>query len=106
MQIVFLVDNLIVHQIQMIVVPTPVGRGHIDFGLDPVDVNIGIYFSMTLSCLRTILLNSGWIRTKLSWIYNWDITKNWLDIGDLDLIFKVTVIETLKSHGRGTSVFS
>ena len=32
---------------------------------------------------------SGWIPTKFSWIYNWDITKNWLDFGDIHLFFKV-----------------
>ena len=30
---------------------------------------------------------------------NLDITKNWLDFGDLDLIFKVTAVEELKIHG-------
>ena len=39
-------------------------------------------------------------------IYNWDITKNWLDFSDLDLIFKVTAVEKLKIHGGCTSVFS
>ena len=34
--------------------------------------------------------------TKFSWLCNWDITKNWLDFGDLDLIFKVTAVEKLK----------
>ena len=43
---------------------------------------------------------------KFSWIYNWDITKNWIDFGELDLIFKVTAVEKLKIHGWGTSVFS
>ena len=46
--------------------------------------------------------------------YNGDITKNWLDFGDLDLIVKVTAVEKLKMHncggggggGGGTSVFS
>ena len=57
--------------------------GHTDFGADPVGVGIGI----TLSCLHNILWTSGWILTKFSWIYNWYITKNWLDFDDLDLIF-------------------
>ena len=35
-----------------------------------------------------------------------DITKNCLDCGDLDLIFKVIAVEKLKIHGGGTSVFS
>ena len=34
------------------------------------------------------------------------ITKNWLDFGDLDLIFKVMVVEKLKFHGVGASIFS
>ena len=29
-------------------------------------------------------------------VNNWDITKNWLDFGDYDLIFKVTAVEKLK----------
>ena len=36
-----------------------------------------------------------------SWIWNWDISKYWLDFGDLDLIFKVTAVEKLKIHGGG-----
>ena len=32
----------------------------------------------------------------MSWIYIWDITKNLLDFGDPDLIFKVTAVEQLK----------
>ena len=43
---------------------------------------------------------------KFSWIYYWDITKNCLDFGDLDLIFKVTAVEKLNIHSGGTSVFS
>ena len=51
---------------------------------------------MRLSCLHNILWISGWILTKFSWIYSWDQTKNWLDLCDLDIIFKVTAIEKLK----------
>ena len=79
------------------------GEGHIDFGGDPVG---GIGISMTFSCLHNILWTSGWILTKFSWLYNLDVTKNWLDFGDLDLIFKVTAVEKLKIRGWGTSVFS
>ena len=43
---------------------------------------------------------------NFSWIYNWDITKNWLDFGYLDLIFKVTAIEKLKILGVGRPLFS
>ena len=64
--------------------------GHTDFGEDPIGIG------MTLSCLHNILWTSGWFLTKFSLIYNWDITKNWLDFGDLDLIFKVTAVEKLK----------
>ena len=69
-----------------------------------VDVNVGV--GVTLSCLHNILWTSGWIPTKFSWIYNLIITKNWLDFGDPDLIFKVTAVEKLKIHGMGTSVCS
>ena len=39
-------------------------------------------------------------------MYNRDITKNLLDFGNLDTIFKVTALEELKICGFGTSVFS
>ena len=55
----------------------------------------------TTVCLHNILWTIGWILTKFSW-YNCDITKNWLDLGDLDLICKVTAVEKLKFHGGGT----
>ena len=80
--------------------------GHIVFGADPVSVRVGIDVSYTRSCLHNILWTSVWILTKFVWIYNWDITKNWFDFGDLDLIFSVTAEEKLKIHGEGTSVFS
>ena len=76
------------------------GGGHTDFGIDPVGVGIIV----TLSCLHNILWTSGWILTKFSWIYNWDI-KNWLDFGD-NLICKVIAVEKLKIHCEGTSDFS
>ena len=34
-------------------------------------------------------------------MYNWDTTKNVLDFGDLDLIFKLTAVEKLKIHDGG-----
>ena len=52
------------------------------------------------------LVNQWLDSTKFSWVYNWDITKNWIDFGDLHIIFKVTVVERLKIHGCETSVFS
>ena len=53
---------------------------------------------MTLFCLHNILWTICWILTKFSWIYmyNWDITNNWLDFGDLNLIFKVTAVEKIE----------
>ena len=79
------------------------GVGYIDLVVDAFRIRIGI----TLSCLHNILWTSSWILTKFSAMYNWDITKNWLDFGD-NLIFKVTAAEKLKIPvgGRGTSVFS
>ena len=44
--------------------------------------------------------------TIFSRIYNWDIIKNLLDFGDLDLSFMVTGVGKLKIHGGGTFVFS
>ena len=35
--------------------PNPWGRGHIDFGADPIDFGIGVGVSVTLSCLHNIL---------------------------------------------------
>ena len=58
----------------------PPPRRHINFSAGPVGVGV------TLSCLYNILWTSGWMLTKVSLIYNWDIAKNWLDFGDLDLI--------------------
>ena len=66
---------------------------------------VGAGVDVTLSCLHNILLTSGWSLTIFSLIYNWDIIKNWLDSGDLDLTFKVKVVEKkLKLHGWGISV--
>ena len=70
------------------------------FGADPIGVGV------THSCLHSILWTSGWVLTKFSWIYNWDITKNWLHL-------KVRAVEKKKkkkkkkkkNHG-GVFVFS
>ena len=43
-----------------------------------------------MACLLLILRMNGWILTKLVYLYCCDIKNNWLDFGDLDLIFKVT----------------
>ena len=76
-------------------VPPPKGRGTNWFwcGPDGVGIGVGISVGIALSCLHNILWTGGYILTKFSWIYNWDITKNWLDFGDIDLIFKITVVE-------------
>ena len=85
-------------------VPHLLGGGYIVFVVDPI--------GMTLSCLHNFLWTNGWILTKFSWISNWDITKNWIDFCDLDLIFKVTAVEKLKiawgvwGPGVWTSIFS
>ena len=66
------------------------GGGHIEFGMDPVGVGVG----MTISCLDNILRTSGWILTIFSWMCNWD--KQSTDkvlVTRPDLIFKVTAIE-------------
>ena len=60
--------------------------------------HLGVGIGMTLSHLHNILWTSGWILTKFSWIYNWDITKSWLDFGGLGIIFKVIAAEKLKIH--------
>ena len=61
---------------------------------DPVGVGIGV--GATHTFLHNILLTSGWILTKFSYLYNWDISKKWKDFGDFDLIIKVTAEGTLK----------
>ena len=71
-------------------VSLPKGRGHSFLMWRWVGVGV------TLSCLHNILWTSGWILIKFSWIYNWVITKNWLDFIELGLIFKITTVEKLK----------
>ena len=44
-----------------------------------------------MACLHPISWRNKWIFTKLSELYWCDMKKNWLDFGDLDPIFKVTV---------------
>ena len=43
-----------------------------------------------MASLHPISWRNGWILTKLAQLYYCDMKKNWLDFGDLDLIFKVT----------------
>ena len=68
----------------MIMSLQPKGRGwgHIAFGADPVSVRLA-------SCLHSISWTNKWILTKLAKTYYLE-GGNWLDFGDLDLIFKVT----------------
>ena len=54
------------------------GRGHIAFGADPVGIRVASW-------------TNGWILTKLAYTHYWEGGKKWLDFGDLDLIFKVTL---------------
>ena len=69
-------------------VPQPTGRGHL------ILVRIRRRRRRCDTFLSTqYLVTSGWILTKFSWMYHLDITKNWLDFGNLDLIFKVTAVE-------------
>ena len=42
-----------------------------------------------MSCLQPISNRDGCFFTKLVQIYHWEMQKNWIDFGDLDLIFKV-----------------
>ena len=47
---------------------------------------------------------SQWLDSyQIFMVYKWDITKNWLDFDDLDLIFKVTALgkKTWKVWGGG-----
>ena len=89
---------------EIIVSPCLWEEGHIVFGADPIGV------SVTLSFLHNILWTSGWIHSKYSWIYNWGITKNWLEFSGLDPIFKVTAVEKTENSWLGRrgwgSVFS
>ena len=43
-------------------------------------------------CVHTISLINGWNLTKLAQVHHKDVGKKWLDLGDLDLIFKVTTL--------------
>ena len=39
----------------LIMSPTPKGRGHIDFGANPVGVGLSVGIGITLSCLHNML---------------------------------------------------
>ena len=70
--IVFLTKPSHKSQLHVFMSPNLQGWRDIDSGENPI--------GMTLYSVQYL--------TKFSLIYNWDITKNWLDFGDLDLIFK------------------
>ena len=77
--------------------PNLQGEGYIDFCADPVGISISL--GMTLVCT----ISCETVTEFLPWIHNWDITKNRLDFGDLDLILKLIVLEKLKILGGWTS---
>ena len=79
-------------------------RGYIEFGVDPACWHW--CWCDTVSVLPAQYLEPVVGFLSNFHIYNWDITKNRFDFGDLDLIFKVTAVEKLKIHGGGTFVFS
>ena len=45
-----------------------------------------------MAFLHPISRMNGWILTKLVQLYCWDRDKNWLDFGELDSIFKATLM--------------
>ena len=57
---------------------------HIVFGADLVGVGVRV-----ASCLHSISWTNVWILTSQT--HYWDGEKKWLDFGDLDLIFNVTL---------------
>ena len=60
--------------------------------------------SALVSASHFLVWTSSLILIKFSWLYNWDIRKNWLVFSNLDLIFKVTAVEKLKIHSGGGGV--
>ena len=48
-------------------------------------------YSISEPCVHSISWINRWNLTKLAQIYYWDWGKKWLDFGELDLIFKVTL---------------
>ena len=40
------------------------------------------------------------LKCKLTGIYHLDMLKNWLDFGDCDLIFKITVLQRLPDFNQ------
>ena len=75
--------------------PKGMGGGCIAFGADPVGVRIA-------SCLHSFFWSNRWILTKLAYTHYWDGGKNWLDFGDLDLIFKVTPVIFMSNFDQNT----
>ena len=67
-------------------------EGYINFGADLVYFGVAVGDGVILSFLHNILRSSGWILTKFSSIYNWDIKMKRLDFCNQDLVFKVTAV--------------
>ena len=60
--------------------------------LDPVfKVTWGLRLLKNVFFWHPFSWRNGWILTKLAQLYCWNRDKNWLDFGDLDPIFKVTL---------------
>ena len=66
----------------------PGGWGYILF---LVRIPSALASASTLSFLCIIFWTSQWNLTKLAYIHCWKEGKSWLDFGDIDLIFKVTM---------------
>ena len=73
------------------------GRGHIVFSRIPLATAMASALTLALAsaCNRFVCTLSCELLVGFL-LNNWDITKNLLNFGDLDLLFKVTVVEKLK----------
>ena len=60
-------------------------------------------FKILVRTLLVCTISCEPVTEFLPWILNWDIIKNRLDFGDLDLILKLIVVEKLKILSWGTS---
>ena len=72
--------------------PTSGGVGHTIVRMDPISVSTGIRVSL----VHGIFGAGGWIFIELAEICLWDVLKCLLAFGDLELIFKVTVLQIIK----------
>ena len=57
-----------------------------------------------IACLLPISSMNGWILTKLVHLNCWDMELNWLDFGDPDPIFKVTLRLRFLENGLSAPV--